>query len=87
MNSQEEEGKAPDWVLALVGITIVAVIVYNFKVMELLSIFMTFVVLPAVLILSAVVGSMGTYRMFSRNWNATVEAVSAKVQEKVAKAA
>lgn len=86
-SSTKIENPVPDWVMALIGISIVAWFMYTFNVMEILSIFFTLVVVPILFIVSLAMGGMGLYSVISKNWNAGVEAIQTRVASKVAKAA
>ncbi len=86
MAKKEEESQIPDWVMALVGISLAAWLINTFKIMEIMNIFFMVFVVPCLLIMSISMGGMGMYNVVSRNWNNGVNQVREKVAEKMAKA-
>ena len=86
-SNQTIENPVPDWVLALVGISVVAWFLYTFPVMEILNLFFTLFIVPVIFITCLCMGSIGGYKVISKNWNSTMVAVQTRVAEKVAKAA
>ena len=78
------ENPVPDWVMALVGLSIVAWMLYTFKIMEILSLFFTLVVVPVLFLASLAMGGTGLYSAVSRNWNAGIEAIRERAAEKSA---
>ena len=85
--NQTVENPVPDWVLALVGISVVAWFLYAFPILDILNLFFTLFVVPVIFLMCVCMGSIGTYKLISKNWNSTITAVQARVAEKVAKAA
>ena len=81
--AQEELPTAPDWILAIVGISIVAWFLYSFPVMEILSLFFTLVVVPVVFLLSICMGGMGLYSVVTRSWNGSIDSIKTRVAEKM----
>jgi energy-converting hydrogenase Eha subunit G len=77
----------PDWVMALIGISIVAWFLYTFNIMEILSLFFTLFVVPVVFIASLVMGGTGLYSAVSRNWNRAVFEIQSRVADKMENAA
>ena len=81
--AQEALPTAPDWILAIVGISIVAWFLYSFPVMEILSLFFTLVVVPVVFLLSICMGGMGLYSVVTRSWNGSIDSIKTRVAEKM----
>lgn len=78
------DNPVPDWVMALVGLSIVAWMLYTFKIMEILSLFFTLVVVPVLFLASLAMGGTGLYSAVSRNWNAGMDAIQERAAEKAA---
>mgnify|MGYP001443142009 FL=1 len=76
----------PDYILAIVGMGVVAWLLYTLPILDILSVFFTFFVIPVLFIGCLAMGSMGTFNSISRGWNSGMEQVKERVAQKVAKA-
>ena len=76
----------PDWMLAIVGLGVVAWLLYTLPILDIMSVFFTFFVIPVLFVGCLCMGSMGTFNAISKSWNGGMETIRERVAQKVAKA-
>ena len=81
-----QNSPVPDWVLAVVGLGVVAWLLYTLPILDILSVFFTFFVIPVLFIGCLCLGSIGTFNSISKGWNGGMDQIRARVAQKVAKA-
>jgi len=74
----------PDWMLGIVGLGAVAWLLYTLPILDILSVFFSFVVIPVIFLLCVVMGSMGTFNAISKSWNGGMDQIKDRVAKKMA---
>lgn len=74
----------PDWVLAVVGLGVVAWLLYTLPILDILSVFFTFFVIPVLFISCLCIGSLGTFKAISNGWNGGLDQIRNRVAQKMA---
>jgi hypothetical protein len=86
MAANAKDEPVPSWVMAIIGMGVVAWLLYTLPILDIMSVFFTFFVIPVLFISCLVMGSMGTFNSISKGWNDGIDQVRTRVAQKVAKA-
>tara|TARA_B100000427_G_C15045874_1_gene393300 strand:+ start:151 stop:423 length:273 start_codon:yes stop_codon:yes gene_type:complete len=81
---QPDAAPLPDWVLSVIGLGVVAWLLYTLPILDILSVFFTFFVIPVLFIACLAIGSMGTYNSIARGWNGGLDQIRNRVAQKMA---